>query len=125
MTAGLSSLDRLTREYRINAQHIHVLSGDPEMTLPEFAARHQYDAIALGGLTHRKGVSTLAGTLTSRLVDALDCDFILVKRSPLGAIEDVESISRPSLGEGSEHGPSVPASARSGSSVLWQSLFGD
>jgi universal stress protein E len=73
-------LQRLTGEYRIGAQHVHVLNGDPELTLPEFAARQHYDALVLGGLTHRKGMAALAGTLTGKLVDALDCDFILVKR---------------------------------------------
>jgi nucleotide-binding universal stress UspA family protein len=75
-----AALQRLIREYHIPASHVHVLSGDPDLTLPEFAARHHYDALVLGGLTHRKGFTLLAGTLTSRLVEALDSDFILVKR---------------------------------------------
>jgi nucleotide-binding universal stress UspA family protein len=33
----------------------------------------------MGALTRRHGFSTLLGTLTSKLVDTLDCDFVLVK----------------------------------------------
>jgi universal stress protein E len=78
-TERAAVLDRLAREYRIGAEHLHVLSGDPEVTLPGFAARQCYDALVLGALTHRKGIAALVGTLTGRLVDVLDCDFILVK----------------------------------------------
>jgi nucleotide-binding universal stress UspA family protein len=42
-----------------------------------------YDVLTMGALTHRPGVTTLVGTLTSKLVDAADCDFILVKPNGL------------------------------------------
>ena len=96
-----AELQRLTQEYHVPASHVHVLSGDPDLTLPEFAARHHYDVLVLGGLTHRKGFTPLAGTLTSRLVEALDSDFILVKRES----------------------PHRPRTERA--NVAWQALFGD
>lgn len=105
-----SVLDRLTQEYRIRAAHVHVLSGDPDVTLPDFAARHHYDALILGGLTHRKGIAPLIGTLTGKLVETLDTDFILVKR-------DVAVRAEPDHPE--NRGSSV------GSGVVWQALFGD
>jgi len=79
-----SELDKLTHEYRITPAHVHLLSGDPDATLPGFAAHARYDALVLGGLTHRKGVSALVGGLTARLVEGLDSDFILVKRDVRG-----------------------------------------
>ena len=100
-----TALQRLTSEYRIPPAHLHMLSGDPDITLPDFAGRHHYDALVLGGLTHRKGVGPLIGTLTGKLVEALECDFILVKRESVG-----QSAARPSASD-----------AR----VLWQALFGD
>jgi nucleotide-binding universal stress UspA family protein len=75
-----AALGRLVREHHIQPTHVHVLSGDPEDTLPEFAGREHYDALLLGGLTHRKGMGPLIGTLTSKLVETLDTDFILIKR---------------------------------------------
>jgi universal stress protein E len=73
------ALQCLRREYRIALAHVHVLSGDPNTTLPDFAARHHYDALVLGGPTHGKGTVPLIGTLTGKLVESLDCDFVLVK----------------------------------------------
>jgi universal stress protein E len=58
---------------------VHVLAGNPEASLPGFARRHRYDAMLLGALTHRPGVTAQVGTLTSRLAESLDCDFLLVK----------------------------------------------
>jgi universal stress protein E len=72
-------LRRLTREYRIGAEYVHVLKGDPDVTLPEFATGQCYDALVLGALTHRNAIAALVGTLTGKLVDCVDCDFILVK----------------------------------------------
>lgn len=58
---------------------IHCLSGDAEETLPAFTAGRSYDAVVMGALTHRPGLAVLVGTLTSKLVESLDCDFVLVK----------------------------------------------
>ena len=96
----LAALERLTQAYRIGTAHVHVLNGEPEVTLPDFAARHHYDALILGGLTHRRGIAPLIGTLTGKLVETLDTDFILVKRA-------------------------VPVPGGAGSGVAWQALFGD
>lgn len=146
MQARTASLERLAHEYHIGTDHLHILSGEPELTLPEFVARHQYDAVVLGGLTHRKGVASLVGTLTSKLVDALECDFILVKRARRAVAEveltgaegrrgtdearDAEEALRApdagsDRGTGQQSPDSRQAAARPGSSVLWQSLFGD
>jgi universal stress protein E len=73
------SLDRLINEFRVGREKPHVLQGTAEDTLPEFAVSHGYDLMILGALTRERGLSALVGTLTSKLVDALDCDFVLVK----------------------------------------------
>jgi glucan phosphorylase len=53
----------------------------------------------LGALTHRPGVTAQVGTLASKLVEALECDFILVKPGayscPVG-----ESYGRPDYAGG-------------------------
>jgi universal stress protein E len=126
-TERAEALSRLAREYRIGLDHVHLLNGDPDVTLPDFAARQCYDAIVLGALTHRKGIAALVGTLTSRLVDELDCDFILVK----GATRDRPTRELDDLmpDEHSTTRRPMPSSTRnsagSGSGVLWQALFGD
>jgi len=77
--ARLDALNRLVHEFRIGGERTKVLRGQPEETLPGFAASRDYDVLVMGALTRRRGISTLLGTLTSKLVDALDCDFVLVK----------------------------------------------
>jgi universal stress protein E len=73
------SLERLINEFRVGRESPHILQGTAEETLPDFAARSGYDLVILGALTRKRGLSALVGTLTSKLVDALDCDFVLVK----------------------------------------------
>jgi len=133
-------LTELVHELHIRVDHVHVLSGNPEQTLPDFAAR-RYDVLVLGALTHREGLAPVVGTLTGKLVDALDCDFILVKSGGYRC-----PIQQPDLAVGDQQGPtgaaleaqrweialSVPPAVRATQkhprhlgSVLWQLLFGD
>ncbi|HEY8507525.1 MAG TPA: universal stress protein [Steroidobacteraceae bacterium] len=77
----LDRLHQLVDEFKVKEGRVLTLQGDPDRTLPEVAAKRNYDVLVLGALTHRPGLAALVGTLTSRLVDALDCDFVLVKPS--------------------------------------------
>jgi universal stress protein E len=88
------SLERLVNEFRVGRESSHVLQGSAEETLPEFAARRGYDVLTIGALTRRSAFSALIGTLTSRLVDALDCDVVLVKPDSF-----VSSVLQPVLAE--------------------------
>jgi universal stress protein E len=72
-------LRKRVEEAEVQAEQLHVLVGEPAKTLPRFAADHRYDVLVLGALTHRKAPATLVGTLTGKLIEALDCDFLLVK----------------------------------------------
>jgi universal stress protein E len=71
----------------ISSDRMHVLYGVPERTLLPFARGQAYDALVLGALTHLPADSVPLGTLTSGLLEAIDCDFVLVKpasyRSPI------------------------------------------
>jgi universal stress protein E len=77
--AHADSLARLVNEFRLGTEQMTVLNGTAEETLPGFAARNEFDVLVMGALTRRRGLAALVGTLTSKLVDALDCDFVLVK----------------------------------------------
>jgi universal stress protein E len=77
--ARAARLHQMAHHAQVAAGHVHILSGEPEDTLAGFACERNYDVLVLGALTHREGPAALVGTLTGRLVDALDCDFILVK----------------------------------------------
>ena len=77
--ARRSRLYQLAFEHQVEAPNVHLLQGEPSQTLPKFAVEQNYDVLVLGALTRRTGLAALIGTLTSSLVDALDCDFVLVK----------------------------------------------
>jgi universal stress protein E len=74
-----AALRKLAQQSDVDANDVHILEGDPEKTLPNFVRDRDYDALILGALTHHHGTVALVGTLTSSLVDAVDCDFVLVK----------------------------------------------
>ena len=79
------ALQALADEFGVAGDRIHVVPGDPGEALPRFASEREYDLLALGALTHRSTLAALEGALTGRLLDTLDCDFLLVK--PDGCIE--------------------------------------
>jgi universal stress protein E len=117
------ALRHLAGEARTDGEHVYILSGDPEQTLPAFAARHEYDVFVLGALTHKKGIVTLVGTLTSKLVETLKCDFVLVKpdgyRCPIERSTDEQAEDR------SDSRPHSSRQPLRGSPALWQTFFGD
>ena len=84
---------RLVREFRVGSENVHTLQGDADDTLPRFASQRPYDVLIMGALSRRKGLSALMGTLTSKLVDALECDFVLVKSEayPCAAAEPAQA----------------------------------
>lgn len=73
-----SRLERHAREAGVRPDQVHVIPGEPARALPEFASG-RYDLFVMGALTHRKTPAALVGTLTGRLLETLDCDFVLVK----------------------------------------------
>ena len=123
----LHSLERLAREYHVEAGHVQLLSGDPENAVPEFATRQNYDAVVLGALTHHKGIASVGTMLTSKIVDAVDCDLILVERSDrhLSNTTDPDADHADHTGSGAVEDPAAMQQPSSGSSVLWESMFGD
>jgi len=78
-TARVKTLHKLGTEFGIAAKEVHVLSGDPEIALAEFVAERHYDMLVVGALAHGRAHTRVVGTLTSKLVDVLDCDFLLVR----------------------------------------------
>lgn len=98
----LERLQTLTGAAGIPGAGVHVLLGDADRELPIFAAGRGYDAVIMGALTHRDGLSALVGTLTSKLVESLGCDFVLVKPDSYHtqvALSDVACESAPEESE--------------------------
>jgi universal stress protein E len=58
---------------------VHLLEGEADEAVPRFAAERGYDLLIMGALAKRSGVAPVVGSLTSKLIAALDCDLVLVK----------------------------------------------
>jgi universal stress protein E len=97
--AHQDALHELTRAARLQRHRVHVLSGPAEDALPLFAADRNYDVFIMGALTHRKELSALVGTLTARLIETLDCDFVLVKPSSYHSSVQLSSVPHPAQAE--------------------------
>ena len=87
LDARRTALAELARETGLEGVERHLIAGEPAEALREFSSRRGFDLIVLGALTHRKTLTALVGTLTGRLIESLDTDFLLVKpaRSAAGA----------------------------------------
>ena len=68
----------------VNPAALHVLSGEPAQAIAEFARRREYEILVLGALAHRHAQ---VGSLTAHLLEALDCDLLLVRPAPPGAAQ--------------------------------------
>jgi universal stress protein E len=74
-----AKLRNLARELHLGDDRVWTLTGDPAATLPAFAAKQHSDVLVLGALTHPTHPTTLVGALTRKLMDTLDCDFLLLR----------------------------------------------
>ncbi|MGA7540553.1 MAG: universal stress protein [Steroidobacteraceae bacterium] len=74
-----AALAERARDADLEGVQCHLIAGEPAAALQEFSTRRGFDLIVLGALTHRKTLTALVGTLTGRLIESLDTDFLLVK----------------------------------------------
>ena len=73
------ALAERARDAVLEGTECHLIAGEPAQALREFCARCDFDLIVLGALTHRKTLGALVGTLTGRLIESVESDFLLVK----------------------------------------------
>jgi len=100
--AHAQALRKLAEECHVDTSGVRILDGPPERTLPAVLLQAHYDVLTMGALTHRPGLTTLVGTLTSKLVDAADCDFVLVKLNGQRLPVEMKSHAYESSGRRSE-----------------------
>lgn len=74
-----SALAERARDAGLEGAESHLIAGEPAQALREFCVRCDFDLIVLGALTHRRALGALVGTLTGRLIESVECDFLLVK----------------------------------------------
>ena len=72
-------LAQLVREFHVGCERIQVFNGMPEKVLPPLATARQYDVLVLGAQTREPGLTTVFGSMTSRMVEATGGDVLLVR----------------------------------------------
>jgi universal stress protein E len=78
-SAHRARLNQLCAAVGVAPESLHVVHGEPDVSLPEFVGRRAYDVMVLGALAHRADQPAQVGSLTSKLIEALDSDFVLVR----------------------------------------------
>lgn len=79
LAAHRAKLEQRAREAGVAPTALHLVDGEPPVVLTEFATDRRYDLIVLGALTHRQTPTANVGTLTGRLLETIESDFLLVK----------------------------------------------
>jgi len=79
LAAHRSMLEQRAKEADVSPSQLHLVDGEPAVVLTEFATARRYDLIVLGALSHRRTLTAVVGTLTGRLLETIDGDFLLVK----------------------------------------------
>jgi universal stress protein E len=79
LTTHRSKLEQRAREADVAPTELHLVDGEPADVLTEFATARHYDLIVLGALTHRRTPTALVGSLTGRLLETIESDFLLVQ----------------------------------------------
>lgn len=87
----------LVREFRVGGEHLRLLEGAPDRTLPPLLARRHFDLLVLGGATRRAGVGALLPSLSETLADAATSDLLLVNPTlPTTRLAPIRRESMPS-----------------------------
>ena len=82
--AARRALVERARDADLEGTECHLIAGEPAQALREFCARSNFDLIVLGALTRRQTLGALVGTLTGRLIESVESDFLLVKSGRAG-----------------------------------------
>jgi universal stress protein E len=84
-----SPMHDLAGRHGIRSDHVHVLDGAAEETVPAFAHSEHADIVAMGAVSRSLLRRIFIGHTAERLLDALDCDVLIAKlpgfRSPVSA----------------------------------------
>jgi universal stress protein E len=71
----------LARQHNVPRQRVHVVEGDASEVLPRFVYHQMADIVAMGAVARSLLRRALIGHTTERVLDALDCDVLVVKPS--------------------------------------------
>lgn len=74
-----AQLDRVAKRFAIPGGNRLVVAGDPVYMLPRIAKKHRASVVVLGAVSRSALASLFIGHTAERVIDALDCDVLIVK----------------------------------------------
>jgi universal stress protein E len=72
-------LGRLSQRYRIPAGNRLVVAGDPALALPRIVKKHRAAIVVMGAVSRSALTRLFIGHTAERVLDALECDVLVVK----------------------------------------------
>jgi universal stress protein E len=73
------ALQRVADGYEIPAANQRVVAGDPMFALPRLVKKHGASVVVMGAVSRSALASLFIGHTAERVIDALDCDVLIVK----------------------------------------------
>jgi len=81
--AGVESgVKQLAHSYQAPEGQVHVEIGDPAVLLPRFVHGESSDLLVMGAVARSRIRRTLIGYTAERVLDATDCDLLIVRNDP-------------------------------------------
>lgn len=72
-------LDRLVADFEIPAENVHLIAGDTRSALDELAEELEIDVVVAGAVARGRLERLLVGSTAEQLLDAVDCDIVVIK----------------------------------------------
>ncbi len=83
-----TACEALGRKYNVNADHLHVMEGEPDAVVAKVAANIEADVVVVGTVARCGVAGVLIGNTAEQLVDEVHCDVLVVK--PLDGVKPEE-----------------------------------
>lgn len=86
-----AALTEVLAPYAIDTAHQHLLSGFAEEVIPRFVAEQHIDLLLIGAIARGQLDNALIGNTAERVLEAVDCDLLVLKPQPKGEPQGSET----------------------------------
>lgn len=81
-------ITELTDEYDVPRNNVHVIAGPTTSTIDDFVEDNDIDVVVAGAVSRSWLERLIIGSTAERLLDAVDCDVVIVKPADFGREEE-------------------------------------
>lgn len=76
------AFDKLLAQYDVEPKQRHLLKGITEETIPQFVKDNDVDLLVMGAISRGNIENALIGNTAERILEASDCDLLVIKPMP-------------------------------------------